>query len=433
MCPREAHSTVQTMYAVIFIIVLTSVPDANTLGKDVPQRPVFHRLGKQQPPRPFTATWNVNYTACWESFGVNLELEKFNIDVNKPGEVSFIKLFGHAGISMYPYLKGGKFVNGGLPQLVNMTSYLEKATDDITNAIPDENFSGLVVIDWEFWSPIWDENFWPERRVYREESIAFVQRHYPDWDAAKVESVAKLEFETAGKALFEATVKLGKLLRPGGLWGFYHYPYCENNVRHVGRCNATTMKHNDQLRWLFDDTTAIYPSIYLKGADVGLNGSSAFVDATLGEAFRVREESDNPLMPMYSYCRFNYTHTKYYYTMEDLKSTVLASAEKGLNGVIFWGDHNDTHDKAACMELKAYIHSALGPLVRNITQAASSCASTLCNDHGRCTGKILECGEQKKTATYLGQSKIKSDAVDNCQCQCSCYAGWSGPNCLTKQ
>ena len=204
-----------------------------------------------------------------------------------------------------------------------MTSYLEKATDDITNAIPDENFSGLVIIDWEFWSPIWGENFWPERRVYTEESIAFVQRHHPDWDAAKVESVAKLEFETAGKALFEATVKLGKLLRPGGLWGFYHYPYCENNVRHVGRCNATAMKHNDQLRWLFDDTTAIYPSIYLKSADVGLNGSSAFVDATLGEAFRVREKSDNPLMPMYSYCRFNYSHTKYYYTMVSMSHRTL--------------------------------------------------------------------------------------------------------------
>ncbi len=423
---REAYVTIKSMYTIKFIVVLTYVTHVNMLSVDVSQRPAFRRLMTGRPQRPFTATWNVNYTACLERFGVDLDLEKYNIDANRRDEVSVIKLFNHADLGTYPYiLNWDKFFNGGLPQLVNMTSHLEKATDDIINEIPDENFSGLVVIDWEFWSPIWDENFWLERRAYKVESIAVVQRRHPDWDPAKVERVAKLEFEAAAKVLFEATIELGKLLRPGGLWGFYHFPYCDNNVHHVGHCNTTRMKHNDQLRWLFDDTTAIYPSIYLYDKTVGINGSIPYVDATLREAFRVREESDNPLLPMHSYCRFNYSHTKYHYTLEDLKNTVLVSAEKGLNGVIFWGDHNDTRDKTACVELKAYIQSALGPLVRNITQAASCCASTLCNNRGRCTGKILECCE--RTAPHRGPSEMNWSSVD--KCQCACYAGWSGPNC----
>ena len=195
-----------------------------------------------------------------------------------------------------------------------MTSHLDKAASDITKAIPNADFSGLAVIDWEFWSPIWGENSDQYRVVYQTESIKLVRRRHPDWDSGMVETMAKLEFENAAKSLFEGVILLGRQLRPKGSWGFYHFPYCDNQ-KHVTYCSTTGMTLNNQLTWMFDATTAVYPSIYLHDKVVGMNGSVPFVNSVLGEAFRIRQMSRHPLSPIYSYCRFNYSHTSYYVNM----------------------------------------------------------------------------------------------------------------------
>ncbi|VDK85284.1 unnamed protein product [Cylicostephanus goldi] len=56
-------------------------------------------------------------------------------------------------------------VNGGLPQKCDLRTHLKKAREDIEKRIPDENFSGLAIIDFERWRPLFSENDWMKKRV----------------------------------------------------------------------------------------------------------------------------------------------------------------------------------------------------------------------------------------------------------------------------
>ena len=94
-------------------------------------------------------------------------------------------------------------------QLTKLTKHLEKATDDIIAAIPNPQFSGLAVIDWEKWFPQWNFNS-SIMDFYRGPSIDLVRERHPEWDNVTVELVAKLEFEETAKSLMEATLLLGK-------------------------------------------------------------------------------------------------------------------------------------------------------------------------------------------------------------------------------
>lgn len=44
-------------------------------------------------------------------------------------------------------------INGGLPQLGNLTAHLAKVRKDVATLLPDPNFDGYAVIDWEVWRP----------------------------------------------------------------------------------------------------------------------------------------------------------------------------------------------------------------------------------------------------------------------------------------
>ena len=97
------------------------------------------------------------------------------------------------------------------PQLTNLTQHFEKATEDILTAIPDPDFSGLAVIDWEKWFPQWD---FPSTVMipHRKASVDLVRQRHPDWDNETLNLVAKLEFEQSAKALMEGTLLLGQRL-----------------------------------------------------------------------------------------------------------------------------------------------------------------------------------------------------------------------------
>lgn len=209
-----------------------------------------------------------------------------------------------------------------------MDHHLEKATQDIIAAIPNENFSGIGIIDWEYWRPQWELN-WGLRNIYKNRSREVVQARNPHWDSEMIELVARLEFEQAAKSLMDSTLRLVKELRPMGHWGFYHFPYCDNNKRPDGTCNPASVLSNNNITWLFDSSTALYPSIYFHGfqkykRDNAMN--------KLMETFRVRNMSRHQDVPIYVYTRFNYSHSSLYYSKV---RPVWLQAENKLNTKAF--------------------------------------------------------------------------------------------------
>lgn len=193
-------------------------------------------------------------------------------------------------------------------QLGNITAHLQKVADDILTAISDPDYAGLAMIDWEAWYPQWNSI---EQR-YRTYSTDHVSRQHPEWDKDTVNTVAALEWTEGAKLFMESTLQLAKLLRPKALWGYYHYPYCMV-LANSTQCHPSQPKLNDEILWLFNESTIMYPSIYLIPEHVADFESS--VRGRLAEAFRIREKSSDPKGAVMSYTRFNYTSTHYYFTL----------------------------------------------------------------------------------------------------------------------
>lgn len=191
-----------------------------------------------------------------------------------------------------------------------MTAHLEKATEDILTVIPDPDFSGIGILDWEGWRPQWEQNF-DTREVYRKQSKKLVQERHPDWTEETVELLAIIEFEQAAKSFMDSSLRLVKELRPHAKWGFYHFPYCYNAGKPGRVCTAEAVATNENITWLFDASTALYPSIYIKNKETERRD---YVKGVLDETLHVRQESQNRFVDIYPYTRYIYSESKFYFT-----------------------------------------------------------------------------------------------------------------------
>ena len=100
----------------------------------------------------------------------------------------------------------------------------------------------------------------------------------------------------------EGTVLLAQKLRPKSTWGFYGFPNCYNHD--AGNCSNLTMKYNDQISWMFESSSALFPSIYLHV--MRKQNNTLFVKYRLMEGFRHAKKSDGRVIPVYPYVRITY-------------------------------------------------------------------------------------------------------------------------------
>tara|TARA_Y200000002_G_C22401095_1_gene545680 strand:+ start:102 stop:704 length:603 start_codon:yes stop_codon:yes gene_type:complete len=102
---------------------------------------------------------------------------------------------------------------GGVPQAGNITEHLERFRADVESWIPDVNWTGNAVLDFESWTTVWEMNSnigsWHSVR-YQTESIRLVRLAHPDWSEDKIEATAKNEFETAATNYFVESLRLGR-------------------------------------------------------------------------------------------------------------------------------------------------------------------------------------------------------------------------------
>ncbi|XP_069120535.1 hyaluronidase-like [Argopecten irradians] len=116
---------------------------------------------------PFTVVWNVPSAVCHDKYNVSLNLSRYGITHND-NESFFGKemvLFYEPTPGLYPkYLRNGSAINGGLPQFAlqksNIEKHVRKVELDIQQTIRGAEFSGLAVVDWESWRPIFDRNIY---------------------------------------------------------------------------------------------------------------------------------------------------------------------------------------------------------------------------------------------------------------------------------
>lgn len=406
--------------------------------------------GPVVPGQPFTTVWNANTQWCLERHGVDVDVSVFDVVAN-PGQTFLgpdMTIFYSSQLGTYPhYTAAGEPVFGGLPQNASLDAHLARAHRDILAAMPAPGFSGLAVIDWEAWRPRWAFN-WDSKDIYRRRSRALVRGQHPDWPAPWVEAAAQAQFQRAAQAWMGGTLRLGQTLRPRGLWGFYGFPDCYNadflSPNYTGECPPGVQAQNDQLGWLWDQSRALYPSIYLPAALEGTGKARAYVRHRVGEAFRVAGGAGDPSLPVLPYVQIFYDMTSRFLSLEDLEHSLGESAAQGAAGVVLWVSWENTKTKESCQAIKEFVDTTLGPFVLNVTSGARLCSEALCSGQGRCARRpghpeallllspssfSIELPPDGGPLTLRGALSPEDRKRMAVEFQCHCYPGWRGARC----
>ncbi|XP_055974421.1 hyaluronidase PH-20-like [Sorex fumeus] len=350
-------------------------------------RPVFAN-------NTFVWGWNAPTEVCAQKHTVKVDLSLFSlVGSPKPDYAGKgIIIFYEDRLGYYPYVhvQTGKSVNGGIPQLGHLQKHLDYASKQISHYLPS-NKMGLAVIDWEEWRPTWSRN-WLKKEVYKIRSIELVQQKNIKLNDSEAAKIAKEEFEKAGRKFMEDTIKLGKTLRPNYLWGYYLFPDCYNHgytkPGYNGSCFEREIQRNNRLNWLWKDSTALFPSIYLKSPLKATPLAALFARNRILESIRVSKvHGDGNPLPIFVYVRPVFTDTKEYLSETDLVHTVGEGMALGVSGIIVWGSLNLSDTVESCANIKNYTKIVMNPYIINVTLAAKLCSQVLCNDKGVCVRK----------------------------------------------
>ncbi|XP_068169455.1 hyaluronidase-5-like [Antennarius striatus] len=346
---------------------------------------------------PFAFMWNAPTELCDIRFGIPLDLSYFDFVTStlKTATNQSISMFYTDRFGIFPYVneETGMMYDDGLPQLIDMYEHRELAEDDIEYYIPADQ-PGLAVLDFEEWRPQWDRN-WGSKDIYRQISIAVVQKKNPLLSEQEAEDLAKIVFERAAKRYFVRSIRIGKRLRPKRLWGYYLYPDCYNYdynqdiVGFTGECPYIEKIRNDELQWLWNESTALFPSIYLELVLKDTQQARLYVRNRLEEAMRSSVLPNGSFsIPMYAFIRPVYKDSTDDYMSEfDLVNTIGEAAALGAAGIISWGDMNVTSTDDTCYDARQHLDQVMNPYIVNVSKATQLCSEALCQNQGRCVRK----------------------------------------------
>ncbi|RVE70300.1 hypothetical protein OJAV_G00063100 [Oryzias javanicus] len=408
----------------------------------------FDVVGRSPPPAagpvlqrgPFVVVWNMPTAKCQKRYDVQLDLEDFGIVENPKQHFQGEKMtiFYRDRLGKYPYLShDGREVNGGIPQLGDLSAHLSLTGSQLTRLL-HPSFSGVAVIDWEEWQPLWENNF-DSKMKYRMLSKLLVRQERPELTEREVMLLAKQSFEKSARMFMEETLQEALRLRPRGFWGFYGFPYCFNKHKrssdgsYTGRCHSGTRRHNDQLAWLWTRSTALFPSIYLPQRLAGSADAALMVRHRLLETLRVaslwpHDNRTGHATPVLPYARLAFTHSLNFLNKTDLEHTLGESAALGAAGVVLWGDLKFAKSEQQCLILKDYVHNILGPFVRSLRSDTRSCSLQLCHGNGRCTRKHALRGLSLSSAADSSSNSGSSNYFHK-HFMCQCYGGFTGQEC----
>ena len=295
-------------------------------------------------------------------------------------------IYGHIGF--YPDLTRG--INGGIPQKANLTAHLIKFRRDFAALVPNEDYRGYCLLDFEQFRADWNST--PD--AYRTASVQA---------AGGSATLGKLQYEAAAKKFMLATIAAVKSLRPGCATGYYGYP--RNNLPTSAAHSASFKKYcdahpfdchfagyginsqgdaqralNDEFAWLFEASTAVFPSVYLgmlpSSPFYSVANNTEYIRQTVAEAIRL--SSAEKVVPVTWTLYDNYPRTPQLQRLStvDLKTELEVPLMAGANSLLLWGATSPSQKGLSPASLQTYVNEELSPLVHEI-----------CSKHG-CTGDI---------------------------------------------
>lgn len=421
----------------LVLLLFLSLSPTSTRGVVLPHAPL-PAVAAAAPilqDQPFVVVWNMPTAQCQKHYNIHLDLGDFDIVENRQQRFQGQKMtiFYRDRLGKYPYLsQDGRKVNGGIPQLGDLSAHLSLTVTQTSGSL-QPNFTGVAVIDWEEWQPLWKRNI-GTKMEYRRQSRLLVRQERPNLSERAITSLARQQFEESARRFMEETLQSTVRDRPKGFWGFYGFPVCFNKNKrktdesYTGRCHAGTKKQNDRLSWLWRQSTALYPSVYLPQRLAGSTDAALMVRHRLLEALRVASvwrygDNTSKATPVLPYARLAFTHSLTFLNKTDLVHTLGESAALGAAGVVLWGEQKFAKSKHQCILLRDYIHTVLGPFVQSLRSDTKRCSLKLCHGNGRCARRRPSCSHM-----FLSGPAVTSDPFHN-HFICQCYPGWTGPEC----
>lgn len=328
---------------------------------------LFHAAFGQKPAKlpligrkPFIAAWNAPLDMCTIKYNVTTNLDRlFHIHGSPRADWTGqnVTIFYANRLGFYPhYTPQGAAVHGGVPQNCSLDQHLFKAYQDINHFIPTEDFRGLAVIDWEFWRPQWSRN-WHKKDIYRRKSRELTTKAYINVTVAQVEELARRRFEKSARAFMQRTIQLGTRIRPNGLWGFYLYPDCHNYNLHdqnyTGFCPLLESLRNDELLWLWNSSTALFPAVAIRKSHTNSVSNLHFCQNRVRESLRVATLTSREYdLPTYVYLRLGYRDEALAFLTtvrgEFKKKMQLFETPKNVGGALISAGHLIANEITCC-------------------------------------------------------------------------------------
>ena len=313
-------------------------------------------------------------------------ITRFNVRANagnafNGGVVS--TMYNHPGsftVGEWPsFFSNGTAVNGGIPQRGNLDLHLQKVKADVQRLLPDPDFSGYAVIDWEEWQP-WLE-FWsdpsPAARwsAYMNASYAF---------AGGDKALAITQWNASALHFMVATLEAARSVRPRGKWGYYGIIGCNGAYDLPAQtCRASERERMDALAPLWRASSALFPTVYARCAfnasrsplrcDPASNVPQR-IRTTIKEAVRQRKRlqlSDTPIAAFTWYTLYNHdcaaVHCPLMRTQADLHAEFSEPLDAGADALVVWGSHGDVRANTSdCATFGSYWQKVLGPLLQTL-------------------------------------------------------------------
>jgi hypothetical protein len=269
-----------------------------------------------------------------------------------------------------------------------LDKHLAQIPTDLDTYIPDPNFSGLVIIDYENWSLTWERTrnepgdpdpFAPDKD-YHDDWRDHIRSDRPELlqglDEAGQERVFKETYQECAKDIYLQTLNACRALRPNAKYAFWGYPvlrYRYPRELPPGTIGYDDLTHtasqlNDELDWLWEAQDFICSAVYApyttipEGRKRGDHEDwpsqfGRFLDGNIAESLRVAGGK-----PVYPCVSLRYTtraidqpwlnDTNLQMTFESLLK------ESDAAGAIVWGNIKSQKEAG---EFQDYVEDRLAP------------------------------------------------------------------------
>ena len=309
-------------------------------------------------------------------------------------------------------------VNGGVPQAGNLSLHLAQLTESVEKRIPDPDWAGLGIFDFEEWVPSYYGNVAScggHSSKYQNYSRQLVMAKHPTWPPDRVEAQAKNEFEAAAVHWFVASLRRAAAMRPKSLWGFYGFPTALSHRRSGWPTlhSPTVLTQTEALAWVerlapvWQASGAIFPSMYATSSfprDVWIKQL-----VTVGVAAAAHGAGPTPL-PVYPFIS-EWSAAQGFNALAppaQLSAYIERPYNLGASGLVIWGAIGMPAygEKGNTSRYFDFIRNTTGPMVRSFERRVAECSRRHCSGHGRCV-------------------TIGDESGGGCQC----YDGYSGARC----